>query len=271
MNDLLVSENKRELNILKTALREGIVKELRDFGEVRGAICVSKLTDDYAMERDYSTWVVKTWFFAITGNDIKLSTIDNLQNSNNAEKNQYQTKSNLNKTGNTGEHQIVNGICVLCGSSSTAIAHFGWRICDVNGEIRQNTLKEIDDLLKSLNKHPHEAYTAFLIGLKYAELKIDTKAIEYYKKTLDIESNYYEAYWNMAAIYNNNYGNTEEAIKLIQKAIEINPNDAELLYSSSIIYSNTPYKAIEIEMKTRAAKLGHQEAQKWLLKNKKSW
>ncbi len=69
MNDLLVNESKRELNILKTALREGIVKELKDSGESRAAICVVKLSDEHGIDNNLSVWTVGTWLFAIFGKE----------------------------------------------------------------------------------------------------------------------------------------------------------------------------------------------------------
>ncbi len=85
INTLLLDESKRELNTLKMALREGVVKELNDGGESRAGICASKLTDEYAIEKDISNWAVETWFFALTGKEIILSIPSKVRNSKSAE------------------------------------------------------------------------------------------------------------------------------------------------------------------------------------------
>ncbi len=78
MNDLLVNESRRELNILKTALREGIVKELKDSGESRAAICVVKLRDEHGIDNSLSVWTVGTWLFAIFGKEFVVGSKDDM-------------------------------------------------------------------------------------------------------------------------------------------------------------------------------------------------
>lgn len=79
----------------------------------------------------------------------------------------------------------------------------------------------------------------------YKQNKLDD-AIEYYRKTLEIDKNSIKTYINLAAIYGNK-GNYEEAIYLYNKAIKLAPENMDLMYLMGYTQylSKDYYNAIE--------------------------
>jgi tetratricopeptide (TPR) repeat protein len=79
------------------------------------------------------------------------------------------------------------------------------------------------------------------------------------------------AYNNMGKAYYD-LENYREAIKCYQNAIAIDPNHAKAYNNMGYTYGNfLGNKQEQIKCCRQAAKLGHQDAQKWLQNNGYSW
>ena len=81
-----------------------------------------------------------------------------------------------------------------------------------------------------LKKFPNNYFLFNLYGAILSSQKKFEEAITYIKKSIEISSNYADAYNNLAGILARQ-GKFEEAIKNFKKAIEINPNLAEAHYN----------------------------------------
>ena len=72
-------------------------------------------------------------------------------------------------------------------------------------------------------------------GAIYSQLKRYEKAIEEYKKALNLTEELDEVYGNIAFEYEN-LGKYEKALEYLQKALEINPENSSFLYEISFCY-----------------------------------
>ena len=59
-------------------------------------------------------------------------------------------------------------------------------------------------------------------GITYDDMRLDDKALEYYKKAIEADPKYHSAYYNMAIVYKRQ-NKLEDAINWYKKAIEVNP------------------------------------------------
>ncbi len=88
--------------------------------------------------------------------------------------------------------------------------------------------KLIQNLKEAIAKDPNSPNNAnfyFLIGKSYDDLGDRTKAEEYYKKSLEVKPNFFEAYYNIGAIYVNKAA-------LLQKQANNLPLDKEKEYKA---------------------------------------
>ena len=80
----------------------------------------------------------------------------------------------------------------------------------------------------------------------------------------------------MAGAYNNlgnayyNQGNLTKAIQMWEKAIELNPDDADAYYNLGLAYHYDDFDQALFYYK-KAARLGDQDAQDWLKENGYDW
>lgn len=95
------------------------------------------------------------------------------------------------------------------------------------------------------------------------------KATNWAKKLLEMPEQKSSGYFYLGII-NTKQGRKTEAIRYYEKALEIDPEESSSLYNLSIIYYdiNRPYA---IELKKRAARLGHKNSIKWLKENNIDW
>lgn len=95
------------------------------------------------------------------------------------------------------------------------------------------------------------------------------KATHWAKKLLEMPEQKSSGYFYLGII-NAKQGRKTEAIRYYEKALEIEPEDSSSLNNLSIIYYdiNRPYA---IELKKRAARLGHKNSINWLKENNIDW
>jgi len=97
-----------------------------------------------------------------------------------------------------------------------------------------------------------------------------TRAIDCFKKAIEINPNYAEAYHYLGSIYKlrEEY---DSAIKYYQKAIEINSDYAEAYCDLGLVHAKQLNHDESIKNLTKAAQLGDTKAQKYCKENNISW
>ncbi len=81
-------------------------------------------------------------------------------------------------------------------------------------------------LSNALKIYPATGSIYNLRGMAYEMMNQDQKALEDYRKTLEIDPDNYEAMENLAGIYENNGGPVREAIELYKRALALDPRPA---------------------------------------------
>ena len=129
-----------------------------------------------------------------------------------------------------------------------------------------NILYQSNDLEFSIQEHKRAIkldkknfQSFYSLGVVYAHLKNYEKAIEYYKKSLSIDSESSVAHNNLANVYNK--VNPNEAEYHYLKLIELSPNDAMPYINISNYYlKNTKYKkCVDVLEKALAEKIQAKE------------
>ena len=67
LSDLLADYDRKEIFVIKTALREDLVHDIKNNGEVRLPVCARKLVEDNGIREDIALWAVQVWYYALTG------------------------------------------------------------------------------------------------------------------------------------------------------------------------------------------------------------
>ena len=67
LSDLLANYDRKEIFVIKTALREGLVHDIKNNGEVRLPVCARKLVEENGIREDIALWTVQVWYYALTG------------------------------------------------------------------------------------------------------------------------------------------------------------------------------------------------------------
>lgn len=75
-------------------------------------------------------------------------------------------------------------------------------------------------------------------GLDYVASKDFEKAIDEFKKAIELDPNYAEAYYQLGVIYGNS-DDLQQAFSLLNKAIEIKPDLADAYYSRALVHGKT--------------------------------
>ena len=90
----------------------------------------------------------------------------------------------------------------------------------LNGQLDE-ALRVLNDSLK-LDSSGMGTY--FNLGMVYKDLKENTKALDFFKKSIQVNAPLTEAYYQSALIHLK-LKNREEALKFINKALEYSPNN----------------------------------------------
>lgn len=93
------------------------------------------------------------------------------------------------------------------------------------------------------------------LGIEYANIGKNEKAISLYKKALDINQSLCGTYYNLGNAYAA-IGKNEEAVSAYKKAIELNPNYAIAYNNLSIVYLHEKQYKSAIEYCDKARELG---------------
>lgn len=95
-------------------------------------------------------------------------------------------------------------------------------------------IKEAEEKLKeAITRQPQYALTHYFLAEIYNEQKLTEKAINEYKKVIDIDSEAYKSRVRLGELYYIE-GNKEKSIKILIEAMKINPKDIEV---HEILYS----------------------------------
>ena len=98
--------------------------------------------------------------------------------------------------------------------------------------------KSVEEFKKAIEINPNYADAYHNLGNTYQQMGQIDLALENYRKAASINTSLWQSYQNMAAIYFGQ-GNYERASENIKKALEINPGDPNLQQNLQIIQSKT--------------------------------
>lgn len=91
-----------------------------------------------------------------------------------------------------------------------------------------------EDTLQDFNPKPASA-SLYNLGLKSYENGDIPSAITYFKKAIELDPNFVDAYYNLGAIYKKEK-DYSQAISAFQKAVDLNANDMEAIYELASCY-----------------------------------
>ncbi len=110
-------------------------------------------------------------------------------------------------------------------------------------------LQAIENFYKALGKKlkvfdDYEIYAK--IGFCYWQIYLFEKAIDAYKKSIEINPNYHKSWSELGVFYRKN-GNFREAVRCYKESIKINPDypDIHTNLGANYIYLNEPEKAVK--------------------------
>lgn len=95
--------------------------------------------------------------------------------------------------------------------------------------------KKEETSLQSINDEENTVHTYFNSGINFYRQREIAKAIQSYKKVIELDPGYVEAYNNLGIIYQD-IGDFDKASELYQKAIEINPQYEKAYNNLGILY-----------------------------------
>jgi tetratricopeptide (TPR) repeat protein len=112
-----------------------------------------------------------------------------------------------------------------------------------------------------------EAYS--MLGKVYCYLEDYNEAIQYYKKAIDIEPNYTELYIGLGATYciMEDY---DKAIPYFQTAIDFD-NNPRAYHNMGKLYGELGNEEKQISYYKKSAQLGDEDAKKWLTEHNHTW
>lgn len=97
--------------------------------------------------------------------------------------------------------------------------------------------QEPSPVIQDFNPKPASA-SVYNLGLKSYEQGDIESAITFFKRAVDLDPNFVDAYYNLGAIYKKK-GDLGLAINAFQKAVELNPSDFEATYELANCYLST--------------------------------
>lgn len=83
--------------------------------------------------------------------------------------------------------------------------------------------------------NPASAQAQFELGNTYVRANDWTKAVQAYKKAIELDPNYQTAYANLGVVYYQ-LGQFDLAASQYEKALELDPNDGEVAYNLGALY-----------------------------------
>ncbi len=114
--------------------------------------------------------------------------------------------------------------------------------------LEQGHLREADLLLSNVvEKHPDLSAPLYNLGVISEELGDHEKAVRFYKRALEADSNYYLALNNLGVIARSD-GKFQDALDYYLKGLQVAPDSSELHYNLGVlheIYLHDYEKAVE--------------------------
>ena len=120
-----------------------------------------------------------------------------------------------------------------------------------------------------IERSPNDVYAMNVISLCYTKSGDYIKAESWARKMLDLHEDDYLAYFRLAYLAAEQ-GRKREAIRLYEKAIEIDPNNVSPIKNLALIYEHINWSYSK-ELIKKAAKLGDKSCQNWLKENGYEW
>lgn len=144
----------------------------------------------------------------------------------------------------TGFDDLMNGISEITGFSlDDLLISFDRRKENLVNRITKfkedSAKKSIGVYANQLNEKPSENLSAvdyFVLGYKAGVENNLTSAEEYYRKAVELNPNYADAYNNLGIIVYKDENRQKEAEGYYRKAIELNPNYADAYYNLGVMF-----------------------------------
>jgi len=96
-------------------------------------------------------------------------------------------------------------------------------------------MKMVDDE-KEIKKKILEAEEFYQKGLVYGNESDADGAIECWQKTVELNPNHFEGWYNLGNVYDIGKGDLERALECWNKALELKPDDVDVLYNMGNAY-----------------------------------
>lgn len=120
---------------------------------------------------------------------------------------------------------------VVCFGAGYAIGQkFFWNNLD-----KKRLGEQLTYLQQKVNSEPKNLDNRVSLGYTYFLLDNNEKAIKEYNQVLEIDKNYYDAYYNLGLVYSEEE-RLDDAMEMFQKAIEISPRDYKGYLQKGIVY-----------------------------------
>ena len=127
----------------------------------------------------------------------------------------------------------------------------------------------IEYYARSIELDPGNEQAYFNIAIVYDEIGEKQKAIENYLYVTGLNSRNIKALFNLGGVYSD-LNDHQNAIDNYRKILEIKPDDVRTLYNLSIIYGKLGEQEKDLEYTKKAADLGFEPAQAYLLELEES-
>jgi len=133
-----------------------------------------------------------------------------------------------------------------------------------------NYQQAVEDFNKAIEINPGYAVSYCNRGIAYNGLGNYKRAIEDFDRAIKINPGDAKSYYNLGIVYGS-LGNYRQAIGDFDRAIKINPDYAEAYYNRGVTYVRLDKYTLAIEDLKTAARLGHHNAQKFLMSQRINW
>jgi len=135
---------------------------------------------------------------------------------------------------------------------------------------QKDYVNAIDYYTKAVKADPTFAGAYCNMGTTYADLHDYKQALDCYQKAISLDPGLADAYNNMGYV-NYELKNYERAMNNFQKAIQINPSFAEAYTNMGLVAGAQGKTSQQKEYSSKAARLGDDNARKWMSENGYKW
>lgn len=251
LNDILIYDNKSDFFVVKIALQQGLVWELKNKGEEYADIFRYKLVNDYGFTEEKANISLFIWYYALFGVEYNGIRTNNMQGFN------FGKSEKRDKENKTAEDykDVGDKKYNLCTGFEIPIIDIEPNYHYVlNKDTLGNREDAIKDYTNAIEIDPNNSFAYYKRGTLKFTLGDKEGAIRDYSRAIEIDPKYANAY-NNRGVAKFALGDKEGAIKDYTKAIEINPI-CSLFYSNRglVKYSLGENDGAELDF-TKAIKL----------------